>query len=60
MKAGIVEADCLSIEGEVDEGRLTAIQLSHNSLAQIHEGMTMQQRTGDRGKGGRWSGHDLG
>ena len=33
MKAGIVEADCLSIEGEVDEGRLTAIQLSHNSLA---------------------------
>ena len=36
MKAGIVEADCLSIEGEVDEGRLTAIQLSHNSLAQIH------------------------
>ena len=33
IKAGIVEADCLSIEGEVDEGRLTAIQLSHNSLA---------------------------
>ena len=30
---GIVEADCLSIEGDVDEGRLTAIQLSHNSLA---------------------------
>ena len=33
IKAGIVDADCLSIEGEVDEGRLTAIQLSHNSLA---------------------------
>ena len=33
IKAGIVEADCLSIEGDVDEGRLTAIQLSHNSLA---------------------------
>ena len=33
IKAGIVDADCLSIEGEVDEGRLTAIQLSHNSLS---------------------------
>ena len=33
IKVGIVEADCLSIEGDVDEGRLTAIQLSHNSLA---------------------------
>ena len=33
IKAGIVEADCLSIEGDVDEGRLTAIQLSHNSLS---------------------------
>ena len=33
IKVGIVEADCLSIEGDVDEWRLTAIQLSHNSLA---------------------------
>lgn len=32
MKAGIVEGWVLEIEGEIPEGRLTAIQLSHNAI----------------------------
>ena len=37
-----------------------AADVAETTYPKSTEGMTMQQRKGDRGKGGRWSGHDLG
>lgn len=41
LKAGIERADCMVIVGEVDEHRLTAIQLSHNSIAGFDDSDTL-------------------